>query len=71
MAGKLVSECIQTGCVLETLPLETYRQYSTLIEDDVYATIDLQTCVETRISEGGTSPKSVERQIAWVKEQIK
>ena len=71
VAGKLVSECIQTGCVLETLPLETYRQYSTLIEDDVYATIDLQTCVETRISEGGTSPKSVERQIAWVKEQIK
>ena len=71
VAGKLVSECIQTGCVLETLPLETYRQYSTLIEDDVYAAIDLQTCVETRISEGGTSPKSVERQIAWVKEQIK
>ena len=71
VAGKLVSECIQTGCVLETLPLETYRQYSTLIEDDVYAAIGLQTCVETRISEGGTSPKSVEQQIAWVKEQIK
>lgn len=71
VAGKLVSECIQTGCVLETLPLETYRQYSTLIEDDVYAAIDLQACVETRISEGGTSPKSVEKQIAWVKEQIK
>ena len=71
VAGKLVSECIQTGCTLETLPLDTYRQYSTLIEDDVYAAIDLQTCVETRVSEGGTSPKSVEAQLAWVKEQIK
>ena len=71
VAGKLVSECIQTGCVLETLPLETYRQYSTLIGDDVYAAVDLQTCVETRISEGGTSPASVEKQVAWVKEQIK
>ena len=71
VAGKLVSECIQTGCVLETLPLETYRQYSTLVDDDVYAAIDLQTCVETRISEGGTSLASVEKQIAWVREQIK
>ncbi len=71
VSGKLVSECIQTGCVLETLPLETYRQYSTLIEDDVYAAIDLRTCVETRISEGGTSPASVVKQIAYVKEQLK
>jgi len=71
VAGKLVSECIQSGCVLETLPLETYRQYSTLIEGDVYAAIDLRTCVETRISEGGTSPASVDKQIAFVKEQIK
>ncbi len=71
ISGKLVSECIQSGCVLETLPLETYRQYSTLIEDDVYAAIDLQHCVESRISEGGTSPTSVDRQIAYIKEQIK
>lgn len=70
IAGKLVSECIQTGCVLETLPLETYRQYSTLIEDDVYAAIDLAACVETRRSEGGTSPASVDRQIAYVKERL-
>ena len=66
-----MSECIQSGCVLETLPLETYRQYSTLIDDDVYAAIDLRTCVESRISEGGTSPASVEKQIAYLKEQLK
>ena len=71
ISGKLVSECIQSGCVLETLPLETYRQYSTLIDDDVYAAIDLRTCVESRISEGGTSPASVEKQIAYLKEQLK
>ncbi len=67
VAGKLVSECIQTGCVLETLPLKTYREYSNLIEDDVYAAIDLDTCVRTRSSEGGTSPQSVERQLALVR----
>lgn len=70
LSGQLVSECIQSGHVLETLPLETYRRYSDLIEDDVYHAIDLQTCVKTRISEGGTSPDSVEKQIAFVKEQM-
>ena len=70
VAGKLVSECIQSGCVLETLPLETYRQYSTLVEDDVYEAIDLKNCVERRISEGGTSPESVERQLEQVKARI-
>ena len=71
ISGELVSECIRTGCVLETLPLETYRRHSELIEADVYDAIDLQTCVKTRISEGGTSPDSVDKQIAYVKEQIK
>jgi len=71
ISGQLVSECIRRGCVLETLPLEAYRQHSDLIGEDVYAAIDLMTCVRTRISEGGTSPDSVERQIALIKEQIK
>ena len=56
--------------MLETLPLETYRQYSDLFEEDLYQDIDLLTCVEKRISEGGTSVPSVEAQIAYVKEQL-
>ncbi len=70
VAGKLVAECLRSGQVLETLPLDTFRQYSSLIEEDVYADIDLQTCVKKRVSEGGTSPDSVEKQIAWVREKL-
>ena len=70
VAGQLVAECIRSGRVLENLPLETYRAYSSLIEEDVYADIDLRACVNKRISEGGTSPASVEKQIEYVKEQI-
>ena len=70
VSGKLVSECIRSGCVLETLPLETYRAHSDLIGEDVYDAIDLQTCVKTRISEGGTSPESVEKQLAWVRGRL-
>ena len=70
ISGQLVAKCIAEGCVLETLPLETYRQYSDLFGEDLYQDIDLLTCVQKRISEGGTSVQSVEAQIAYVKEQL-
>ena len=70
ISGQLVAKCIAEGCVLETLPLETYRQYSELFDEDLYQDIDLLTCVEKRISLGGTSVPSVEAQIAYVKERL-
>ena len=70
ISGQLVARCIAEGCVLETLPLEVYRQYSDLFDEDLYQDIDLLTCVQKRISEGGTSVQSVEAQIAYVKEQL-
>ena len=70
ISGQLVAKCIAQGCVLETLPLETYRQYSDLFDEDLYQDIDLLTCVQKRISEGGTSVQSVEAQIAYVKERL-
>ena len=70
ISGQLVAKCIAEGCVLETLPLEAYRQYSDLFDEDLYQDIDLLTCVQKRISEGGTSVQSVEAQIAYVKEQL-
>ena len=70
ISGQIVARCIADGCVLETLPLETYRSYSELFEGDLYHDIDLTVCVEKRISEGGTSASSVDAQIAYVKEQL-
>lgn len=64
LVGKLVAMCIQNNTVLEDLALETYRQASDLIDDDVYRAISLHTCVEKRNSFGGTSVSSVEQQIA-------
>ena len=70
IAGQLVAYCIQNNTVLEALPLDVYKGYSDLFEEDLYQAIDLMTCVETRISEGGTSVKSVEDQINYVKEML-
>ena len=70
ISGQIVAKCIAEGLVLETLPLESYKEYSDLFEDDLYQEIDLLTCVEKRISEGGTSVASVEAQVAFVKAHL-
>jgi argininosuccinate lyase len=70
IAGQIVAKCISEGKVLEMLSLDEYRSFCELFDEDVFVDIDLHTCVTKRISEGGTSPSSVEAQIAYVKEYL-
>lgn len=70
ISGRIVAKCIETGKVLETMPLEEYKEFSELFEEDLYQEIDLKTCVDKRISEGGTSLSSVEKQIQDAKERL-
>lgn len=70
IAGSLVKKCIKEKKTLETLTLEEYKEYSDLFEEDVFKEIDLLNCVEKRVSKGGTSVKSVEEQIAYVRKTV-
>ena len=70
ISGQLVAKCIQSGTVLEDLPLSEYKVFSDLFEEDLYQEIDLLTCVEKRISRGGTSVASVREQMEYVKKRI-
>ena len=65
-----MAECIDKKCVLDDLPLEAYRAHTELFENDLYNKISLETCVSKRISEGGTSVSSVEKQISYVREEL-
>ncbi|MBR2449431.1 MAG: argininosuccinate lyase [Clostridia bacterium] len=70
ISGQIVGDCIKSGKVLETLTLEEYKSYSDLFDSDLFKEISLETCVLKRISEGGTSPDSVAKQIEYVKGKI-
>ncbi len=70
LTGEIVADCIKKGLTLETYPLEGYQAFSPLFEEDIYQAIDIETCVEKRISKGGTSSASVKEQLAWVKAQL-
>ena len=69
ISGQIVSDCISRQLVLEKYPLEDYQKHSPLFEEDVYQAIDLLTCVETRISAGGPSKDSLQKQITYVREK--
>ena len=67
ITGQIVAFCIDSGTDLESLPLEDYRSFSPLFEADLYDEIALETCVNKRISKGGTGRESVLEQLKTVK----
>lgn len=66
--GQIVAFCIDNGLVLENMPLERYKQFDEMFENDLYGEISLETCVKKRISSGSTGPDSVNAQIEYIKE---
>lgn len=70
ISGRLVALCMSKKTVLEDLPLEEYRQFSELFDEGLYDAVNLENCVKRRISEGGTSVASVEKQLEFVREKI-
>jgi argininosuccinate lyase len=70
IVGQIVAECIEKKTVLDKLPLEAYKQHSDMFKADLYSEISLKACVEKRISEGGTSVASVEKQLVLVRKEL-
>lgn len=68
--GEIVAYCIANGLVLETVPIEKYKEFDSLFGADLYDEISLETCVSKRISAGGTGPESIESQIKYITEFI-
>ena len=64
--GQCVGYCLKTGKVLEELSLNEYKLFGDEFAEDLYAAIDLENCVEKRISKGGTGRASVLKQIEYV-----
>ena len=71
IVGQIVAECIEKKTVLDELPLEAYKAHSEFFDTDLYSDISLETCVEKRISAGGTCEESVNKQLECIREFLK
>ena len=59
IVGKAVRHCIDSGCELDTLSLEVFKNFSPLIDQDVYDILTLEGSVNARNHIGGTAPSQV------------
>ena len=70
ISGSIVGWCVLNDKTLEEVPMEVYKEYSDIFEEDVFNAISLETCVNMRTSEGGPSKELVEKQITLAKEKL-
>ncbi len=70
VSGKLVKLCISRGLALEDLKLNEFREFSQLIEQDIYEAISLQTCVSQRKITGAPNPDTVKAAIEVAKKRF-
>ena len=70
IVGNIVAYCIENNLTLEEMPISDYKKFDQIFDEELFNEIDLKTCVEKRISQGGTGIASVEKQIEFVKKNI-
>lgn len=63
IVGECVRYCIDNKKKLESLTLDEFKVFCSKIEIDVYDILPVRSCVERRISYGGTAPGSTDMQI--------
>lgn len=68
--GTLVGECVKKNQSLAELRLEEFQAVSELFEEDIYETIDLNTCIKGRNAVGGPAPEAVACQIKIIEHFI-
>jgi argininosuccinate lyase len=70
LVGKIVSFCEKNNKELSKLTLWEFRKFSTLIDEDVYEAITLETMINIRDVVGGTSPAQVKKAIENDKKKV-
>ena len=64
ITGQAVAAAERAQCGLEDLSLAQFREFSPLVDEDIYAVLDYAAAVNRRQTPGGTGAGSVEHQIA-------
>ena len=63
IVGKAVATCIERGCELTDLSLAEIKEFSDVIDKDVFEVLSVEGSVNSRISTGGTATQRVEEAV--------
>ena len=70
IVGNIVKYCIEHNTTLEKLDIETYKQFNTAFDEDIYSAINLINCVNKRNVFGGPAKEQVEKQIELARSEF-
>ncbi len=70
VVGKLVFYSISKDKSLDELTIDEFKEFSSIIEDDVYEAISMETCVNGRTVIGGPAKETVEKAISVAENYI-
>lgn len=63
VVGRMVAYCIEHNTVIDALSMEEFKNFSELIEEDIYTEISLETCVNQRKLTGGPARETMKKVI--------
>ena len=70
IVGVAVVAAIEKGCALEELSLEEMKQFSPVIDEDVYPILTIESCLDKRCALGGVAPNQVEFAISQAEKRL-
>ena len=70
IVGQIVLHCIDRGIAIDDMPLSDLQQFSPAFGEEVYEAIQIETCVNRRLTTGGPGREAVEAHIAAAKEYL-
>lgn len=70
IVGETVVYAIKVQKGLEELSLDEFKQFSPVIDNDVYPILSLQSCLDKRNAKGGVSPLRVAEAITSAKQRV-
>ena len=68
--GKIVRRAIDSKCELQELELDQFREFSTLIEVDVYDALSLEQTLNSKSQIGGTARNVVDEALASARKYL-
>ena len=70
IVGRAVASCIEKGCELTDLSLEEMREFSPVIDRDIFEVLSVKGSVNSRKSTGGTASARVEEAVRTAEKQM-
>ncbi len=70
IVGRIVFYALEKNKAIEDLSMDELKEFSSAFEDDIYKKIEIDNCIESKLSYGSTSKHSVEIMIKEAKKSL-